>query len=118
MIEFGNTIYYFDLNALDKAISLSGFKPNDKTVETDIETYKDSEGNVISIKEFQRATTNGKIIDVAKYEIIKTMIEIVIDFDDDFDTALGADNALDKAPLSFKMAFNTLLNYGIIKEKE
>jgi hypothetical protein len=29
MIEFGGTIYYIDLSALDKALTPAGIKPND-----------------------------------------------------------------------------------------
>jgi hypothetical protein len=46
------------------------------------------------------------------------MIEVLIDYDDeDSDTTLGVERALDKTPLAYKIAFNTLYNYGILKEK-
>jgi hypothetical protein len=34
------------------------------------------------------------------------------------DTSLGAERALDKTSLSFKIAFNTLFTYGVLKEQE
>lgn len=46
------------------------------------------------------------------------MVEVLIDSDDESDTSLGADRALEKTPLSYKFAFNTLIEYGILKEKE
>ena len=46
------------------------------------------------------------------------MIETLIDYDDESDTSMGAERALDKTPLSYKLAFNTLYHYGILKEKE
>ena len=45
------------------------------------------------------------------------MLDVVLDFEDEIDATLGAERALESTPLSFKLAFNTLYNYGIIKEK-
>ncbi len=46
------------------------------------------------------------------------MIEVLIDYDDEIDDSLGADRALSKTPISYKLAFNTLFNCGVLKEKE
>jgi len=50
--------------------------------------------------------------------VIRTMIEVILDYEDESDASLGSERALEKTPLSYKLAFNTLYNYGIIKEKE
>ena len=51
---------------------------------------------------------------------MRTMIEVVLDVtdSDEIDDTMGAERGLEKASLSFKIAFNTLYEYGIIKEKE
>jgi hypothetical protein len=118
MIEFGGTIYYIDLGALDKALTPSGVKPNDiiKTIEKKI--IKDGEGLITSIEEYESSALRGKEIDAAKFEVIRTMFEIILDYEDESDASLGAERALDKTPFSYKLAFNTLYSYGIIKEKE
>lgn len=118
MIEFGGVLYYIDLTALDKAITPVGFKPNDKISSFTTTTTKDSTGMIISIEEIENSMLRGKEIDAAKFEIIRTMIEILLDTEDESDSSLGAERALEKMPLSYKLAFNTLYNYGIIKEKE
>lgn len=118
MIEFGGIFYYIDFKTLDRVLSPDGFKPNDKVTSTTITTNKDSDGNVISIEEVENSMLRGKEIDAAKFEVIRTMVEIVLTFDEEIDTSLGAERALNKTPLSFKIAFNTLLHYGIIKEQE
>jgi hypothetical protein len=48
------------------------------------------------------------------------MIDTLLDFidDDEEDITLGSERALSKKPLSYQLAFNTLYNYGILKEKE
>ena len=50
--------------------------------------------------------------------MIRELIDVVLSHDEDGDTSLGAERVLSQTPLSFKIAFNTLYEYGIIKEKE
>ncbi len=118
MIEFGNVIYYIDLDALSKAINPSGPKPKDKYIETEIKTIKNDKGEVVSIEHFETINERGREIDATKYETIRTMIEVLIDYDEDVDTSLGPDRAFSKMPISFKLAFNTLYECGVLKEKE
>lgn len=118
MIEFGGINYYIDIDALDKAITPKGTKPTDKVSLYETKEVKNSEGEVIGTESVETTSLRGKEIDGPKYDIIRMMIETLIDYDDESDTSLGADRALDKTPLSYKIAFNTLYNYGILKEKE
>jgi hypothetical protein len=119
MIEFGGTIYYLDIDALDKAITPKIGKPSDKVSLTEYKEVTDKAGKVVGTETVTTTSLRGKEIDGPKYDILRMMIETLIDYDDDeSDTTLGADRALDKTPLSYKLAFNTLYNYGILKEKE
>jgi hypothetical protein len=119
MLEFGNVTYYIDLSKLDSIIYVDNNKTNKTIKSIEKKIVKDSSGNLIGSEEVEHIHEKGKEIDPAKYEIIRLMLETVIDFiDEDLDASLGADRALEKTPLPFKMAFNTLYNYGIIKEKE
>jgi hypothetical protein len=52
-------------------------------------------------------------ISVVKYEMIKTMIEVLITEREDADEALGPKTAVS---LPYKLAFNTLLNNGVLKK--
>jgi hypothetical protein len=45
-------------------------------------------------------------------------LEILFTFSEELDDDLWIARALAKTPISFKMAFNTLLSYGILKEEE
>ncbi len=118
MIEFGGTIYYIDIEAIDRAISPKGFSPTDKITLQETKQLKDLKGKLVSIEETETTSLRGKEIDGPKYDVIRMMIEILIDYDEDADASMGAERALDKTPLSYKIAFNTLYNYGILKEKE
>lgn len=118
MIEFGGTIYFFDIDALDKAITSKVGKPTDKVSLTEHNEVTNEEGKVVGTETTVTTSLRGKEIDGAKYDLLRMMVETLIDYDDESDTSMGAERALDKTPLSYKIAFNTLYNYGILKEKE
>lgn len=119
MIEFGGIVYYLDVDALDKSITPKVGKPTDKISLTECKEVTDENGKVIGTETVVTTSLRGKEIDGPKYEIFRLMIETLIDYDDDEnDTSMGVDRALAKTPLSYKLAFNTLYNYGILKEKE
>lgn len=117
MIEFGGIMYYIDIDALEKVIS-PALEPT-KLVETHTKTYLDENGKIISVEVNETSTERVREVNAAKYDLIRTMIEVVLDnSEDDIDDTMGAERGLDKASLSFKIAFNTLYEYEIIKEKE
>jgi len=43
------------------------------------------------------------------------MLEIIYSYNEDLDDSLGTERALNKTTISFKIAFNTLQYYGILK---
>ena len=110
-------MYYIDIDALEKVIS-PALEPT-KLVETHTKTYLDEKGKIISVEVNETSTERVREVNAAKYDLIRTMIEVVLDnSEDDIDDTMGAERGLDKASLSFKIAFNTLYEYEIIKEKE
>jgi hypothetical protein len=117
MLEFGDSVYYLDLKSFDKAITLSEYGKNKMSVDKEIKETLNEEGKVVMTEIYEKTTSNSKEIDGAKYELLKTLVEFIIDYSDDSDDTLGADRALQQMPLGFKIVFNTLLNEGIIKEK-
>ena len=116
MIEFGGIHYYFNLEALDKIIV---FKNDKVSVTTKTNKYLGVDGETISTTIETIEEPKGKEIDVSKYDILRTMIEVLIDdIHEEEETDLGADRALSKKSLAYQLAFNTLYHYGILKEKE
>lgn len=119
MIEFGGLYYTIDINAFSKAIKLGNLNPNDKISFKTIETKTNHEGEIISTKVTESVSERGLEIDSAKYELIKTMIDVVMDdVNVDADDKLGVAMAFDKFSLSYKIAFNTLISYGILVQTE
>lgn len=118
MIEFGGVVYYIDIDALTKVISPTGVKPTDKITDTRIKVTKDANGKIIKTTTSEFSAERGKEIDGTKYDIIRLMIETLIDYSEEIDDSLGSERALEKTPLAYKLAFNTLYENGILKEKE
>jgi len=116
MIEFGTSVYYIDLKAFDKAVTL----PEGKATPTTEKEYKMTtvEGGPITSEEYTRVSPKGREIDGIKYDLLKTFIEYIIDSEEVADDSLGADRALSETSFAYKLVFNTLYKEGIIKEKE
>jgi len=117
MLEFGDSLYFLDLKAFDKAITLSEYGKGKTQIDKELKQTLNEEGKVVMTEVYEKTVSASKEIDGAKYELLKSLIEFIIDYSDDSDDTLGADRALQQMPLGFKIVFNTLLNEGIIKEK-
>jgi len=67
--------------------------------------------NVINMPE---STNEEMTINIVSYDIIKMMIEVIITEREEVDETLGIHSA-NKLSIPFKIAFNTLLRYNILK---
>jgi hypothetical protein len=118
MIEFGGILYFLDVDALEQSIILKGNNPKELIVDTTTTTYYDANGKVTHSEKIESSTERGREIDATKYDILRVCVEVLIDYNEESDDTLGADRALEKTPLAYKLAFNTLLAYNILKEVE
>ncbi len=117
MIEFGGIIYQLDLEAFEEAIKIKGEDPKDIIIEKVIKTYTDENDKITGSEILETFRERGVDIDTTKYELLRMLVDVVMDdLDDEPDTTLGIDRALSKKPLSYRIAFNTLKNYNILKE--
>jgi hypothetical protein len=119
MLEFGNSVYMIDIAAFDKAVTI-GTRDDKKKPIVDVEkkTTVDGQGNITLIEVFEKTYGKNKEIDAVKYDLLKTFIEYLMDYDEPADDTLGIERALAKAPLGYKIIFNTLLHEGVLKEKD
>lgn len=93
MLELLGESYYVDFSHLEELINI----PKDETVKKegdDEESYQH--------------------ISIVKYETIKMMLEVVLTEREEIDENLGIHSSKNLS-IPFKIAFNTLLRYGIIK---
>lgn len=117
MIEFGGIIYQLDLEAFDKAIKITGEDPKELISEKVVKTYLDADNKLVSSEILETFRERGVDIDTTKYELLRMLLDVVMDdLDDEPDDTLGVDRALNKKPLSYRIAFNTLKHYNILKE--
>ena len=116
MIDFGGITYYIDIDAFDDVVALKN--NSEKIVTTHLRKTYNQFNEIIETREFITSTDRDRELNTARYEILRTMLEVIVDTGDDFDDSLGIDRALESSTLGFKLAFNTLLQYGILKQKE
>jgi hypothetical protein len=74
-----------------------------------IEEYIDMSGD----EDIIMSGSSDMRINIVKYELIKTMIEVIISEDAEIDEKLGMKNS-NNISVPFKIAFNSLLNKNII----
>lgn len=120
MLDFGNAMYYFDLDALDKAVTIKTGKDqvySEKETKTTQSIPEDGKIHTV-VEDFIRTIPQIKEIDSIKYDLFRYFIEVVVDTEDGGDDTLGIDRALDKMTFGYKLVFNTLFRQGIIKEAE
>ena len=117
VLKFGGVAYYIDLDGVDNML---------KTADPDLESkeMEESETETTYINGGIEKTTvktkkyhKRREVDLARYETYRYLLEIVLtNIEEESDSIMGVELGLKDTPLSFKMAFNTLINYGILKE--
>lgn len=118
MLDIGGTTYIIDLLAMENILTMDKDFEDKKITETETKILYGEEGEVISKEVITKEYDKPKEYDSSKYEVIRILFEILLTYNDEFDDTLGLDLALSKATLPFKITFNTLVNYGILKEIE
>ena len=114
MLEIGGIEYVIDLDKLEKVITSSNSK---KTItETETKQILDEKGELIGSEVYTKEYERVREIDMAKYDTIRTLFEVILTTNEEVDDDLGLERGLAKLPLPFKLSFNTLIKYGIIKE--
>lgn len=117
MIEFGGTLYHIDLEAYGETIKLNNNDPKELVIESVTKTTTNEKGELVSTELLETKRERGTDIDSTKYELVRILIDVLMDdVGEDDDDTLGVDRALEKRPLSYRIAFNTLMEYGILKE--
>ena len=117
MIEIAGKTYYIDFNAIEGVIGGKEEYKQSEIKESDVTTFYDEDGNVTGSQKNERVYNKPKEIDISKYELIRLFIEVLVSSEDmESDEKLGAAKVLREQPIPFKLAFNTLLFQGILKE--
>ena len=71
--------------------------------------------NLVTTPAISGESSDSLHINAPKYEILRLMLEVVLNDNEVVDDSLGI-RALRNSTIPFKLTFNTLINYNIIKE--
>lgn len=99
--------YYIDIEELSQCIRIE--KPEsieDIFSETESEVNKETDENMYT-----------QVIDVAKWEVLKIMIESILNETSVVDEAMGPTKLAEQLSIPFRLSFNTLIKNKIIKEE-
>lgn len=114
MIDLGGVTYHVDFGVLDKLISTDESLKAQNVTETELKEYFDSNGKIVSSDKITKTYPKSKEIDGAIYDCIGLMLQIIMNTDAEIDETLGVDRGFSAMPLNWKIAFNTLTNYGVL----
>ena len=116
MIDIGGTIFKIDLDAFSDVLLTN--EDSDMSIETETIVNYDNVGAPINTTISSREFEKDKQIDGPKYDVLRMCLEIIFTYHEEVDDAMGITKALESTTIPFKVAFNTLLSYGILKEVE
>lgn len=116
VLEIAGVAYYIEFDNIEKILTST-----DSDLEArDVEELETKITNINGGVERTEITTKkyhkGREVDLSRYETYRMLIEILLTYHEELDDALGLEVAMQNAPLSFKIAFNTLVRYGILKQ--
>ena len=116
ILEFGGVAYYLDFDGIENILKSDSILESGEIDETETtNTY--IQGGLQKTEVTVRKYHKGKEIDISRYETYRTLIEILLTYHNDGDDdSLGVERGLRGSPLPFKIAFNTLVKYGVLKE--
>jgi hypothetical protein len=121
LFEIAGVKYYFDLDQLTQFIRIEKPESVDdilgeakKELVKNLEDTEDSENEESVEPELEGYS---QIIDITKWETTKVMIETVLTEQGPIDEAMGRTKLSNQLSIPFKLSFNTLLKYQIIKEE-
>ena len=116
LFDIAGNKYYFDLDELSQFIRVERPESVDDILgqaKKDLEEGKESEET-----DDVQLDAYHQIIDVTKWETTKVMIESVLNEQGPMDEAMGYSQLSKQLSIPFKLSFNTLLKYKIIKEQD
>ena len=116
LFDVAGSKYYFDLDALSQFIRIEKSESVDDILgEVKKELENKNNENDEETEEVPHELYT-QIIDVTKWETTKVMIESVLSEQGPVDEAMGYGQLSKQLSIPFKISFNTLLKYQIIKE--
>ena len=105
LLEIGGKELYFDIDKLSDVVKIENKVVDNVIIKK--ESIDNGDDDIMDDSAIQ--------IDITKYELYREMIATILGYMEEIDDKMGS-VALNKTNIPFKMAYNTLLMKGIIKE--
>jgi hypothetical protein len=114
MIDIFGEIYYIDFEQVDLFLGWDPKLKAGEVTETQQTKILDGEGNLLSTEIIETTARKPQEINAVRFDLIRNLIDDLGDEQaNDSDIALG--EKPENMSLSFKLAFNTLRAYQILK---
>lgn len=108
--------YYFDLDELSQSIRIERTESIDDILgEAKKKLKKNKEEDDEEAED--EIEPYSQIIDITKWETLKVMIDAVLNEAAPVDEAMGFNKLAEQLSIPFRLSFNTLIKYKIIKEE-
>jgi hypothetical protein len=108
--------YYFDLDELSQSIRIERTESIDDILgEAKKKLKKNKEEDDEETED--EIEPYSQIIDITKWETLKVMIDAVLNEAAPVDEAMGFNKLAEQLSIPFRLSFNTLIKYKIIKEE-
>jgi len=113
LFELAGEKFYLDIHALSDFIKINEEKSIDELLNKKIKKTEEEEDNLDEKIEYY----NGPLIDMAKWEVVKAMIETVLNENGIIDESMGFKKLENQLSIPFRLSFNTLLKNKLILKK-
>jgi len=115
MLDIFGEIYYIDFDQIDLFLGWDPQLKAGETIDTQVTKILDADGKLITTEIIETKTQKPKEINGVRYDLVRNFIEDLSEVSsDDSDEALGGDKPVNTT-LGFRLAFNTLRAYDILK---
>jgi hypothetical protein len=113
MIELFGGSYIIDLDNLQDYVYT---KTDMVSTENKVEQYVNQDGDVTNQTITKTDVPVNKEFNTPKYEMVREFIMFIMDYSETIDETMGVKRGLMATSPGFKLAFNTLRQYNILKE--
>jgi hypothetical protein len=119
MIEILGIMYYIDFDTLDSfLISDKSLKAGEVEDVQTTETF-DNKNKLVGKTVITTKTQKSREVNGVRFDVIRGFInDLGDDEEDDVDSKIGKVVNVEEMSIRFKLAFNTLVAYGILKQIE
>lgn len=115
LLEIGGQNYFIDFKNIELLLSSGASFKGGVIKDTETTEIKDSDGKVTQTTVVTREYYKDRQVDMFRFETVGEMVGILLDNQEESN---GITKSFDSESTSFKLAFNTLLEYGILNIAE